>query len=328
MIPAPLTMDAAINLKKDDKLVADYRNDMIVALLFGTALSALGGYLVASRGLRPLRDIVHAIQRIRAEQLHDRLHAGRWPSELQLVASEFDRMLARLEDSFQRLRQLSADLAHELRTPVHTMLGQTEVTLSRPRDAAEYQQVLESNLEEQERLARLIDNLLFLARADNAQTALSPTSIDVGKELRAVATYFDAIAQDKPVTLVCEGDARLVADRSLFQRAVNNLVSNAIRHSPPGGKVRLSAGTGTAGTVEIRVADSGSGITPDELPRVFERFYRGNGARSSAEGAGLGLAIVRSIMTLHGGSVDLTNAPGGGIVATLHFPAATCGGAA
>ena len=158
------------------------------------------------------------------------------------------------------------------------------------------------------------------ARADNAQTALVLTAIDVGKELYAVTVYFDAMAQDSSVTLSCGGDARLMADRSLFQRAVNNLVSNAIRHSPPGGKVQLRAVTCPDGAVEVQVVDEGCGIAPEELPHVFERFYRGVNGRSSTEGAGLGLAIVRSIMTLHGGTVSLTNAAGGGVVATLRFP--------
>ena len=315
------TIESATDLTNDDKLVDRYRDDMFIVLLCGCVLCALGGYLVTHQGLKPLEEITLAIKRTRAEQLHHRLDPAQWPSELRQLAFEFDQMRLRLEDSFNRLKHLSADLAHDLRTPVHAMMGQTEVALSKHRSNEEYQALLESNLEEQGRLARLIDNLLFLARADNAQTALVRDTVDVGKELDTVMAYFDAIAQEQQITLCRDGTGLVHADRSLFSRAVSNLVSNALRHSKPGGSVRLVADRGPDGSTRIRVIDEGTGIGAGQLNRVFERFYRGDDVGDKRDGAGLGLAIVRSIMTLHGGSVDIASAPHCGTTATLTFPA-------
>src|SRR5262249_40531887 len=216
---------------------------------------------------------------IRAEQLRDRLHPGRWPRELKQLASEFDQMLIRLEDSFARLKQLSDELAHELRTPVQAMMGQTELALTKPRSASDYRSLLESNLEEQERLARLIDNLLFLARADNAQTALMYTSFDLAAQIDALVVLFDAIAKENDVTLTREGVATLYADRALVDRAMSNLISNAIRHTRRGGTIRLVTLENADGSKRIEVIDNGTGIAPEHLPHVFERFYRGEDAK-------------------------------------------------
>src|SRR5262249_10159665 len=163
-------------------------------------------------------------------------------------------------------KQFSADLAHELRTPMHAMMGQTEVALSKPRSKDEYRTVLESNLEEQGRLARLIDNLLFLARADNAQTALTRDRIDVAKELDGLIAYFDVMAQENDVTLSREGGGVIFADRSFFNRAVSNLISNALRHTPRGGSIRLIVGSRAEGSVDVQVVDNGTGIAPAQLP--------------------------------------------------------------
>ena len=317
----PLIIEVAKDLSSADLLVASDRDDMLMILLGGSVLCAVVGYVVTRQGLKPLHEIMLAIKRIRAEQLHDRLHPGRWPSELTQLAIEFDQMLLRLEDSFGRLKQLSADLAHELRTPVHAMMGQTEVALSKPRSNGEYQALLESNLEEQGRLARLIDTLLFLARADSAQTALTRDRIDVARELDALIAYFDVMAQENAVRISREGSGVVFADRTFFNRAVSNLISNALRHTPRGGNIRLTADACDDGSMNVRVIDNGVGIAPNQLPRVFERFYRGDDVRESREGgAGLGLAIVRSIMTLHEGSVDIASRPHRGTTATLNFP--------
>ena len=321
-ITLPLVIEAAVDLTSDDRFVADFRDATMIVLLCGSVLFAVGAYAVTRQGLKPLAEIALAIKRTRAERLHDRLRPERWPSELAEVAREFDEMLLRLDDSFERLKHFSGDLAHELRTPVHAMMGQTEVALSKPRTSDEYQRLLESNLEEQTRLARLIDDLLFLARADNAQASVVRAPIDVGQALDTVIAYFDAIAQEKSIVLTREGHGTLHAERSLFRRAVSNLVSNALRHGRSGSSVSLIAEAGSDGSMCIRVIDDGTGIASEQLSRVFERFYRGDDAREQHDGgAGLGLAIVRSIMTLHGGTVAIASVPGRGTTATLHFPA-------
>jgi two-component system, OmpR family, heavy metal sensor histidine kinase CusS len=201
------------------------------------------------------------------------------------------------------------------------MMGQSEVALSKPRSVDEYRKVLESNLEEQGRLARLIDALLFLARADNAQTALVREPLEVSQVLDAVIAFFDAMAQDKKISLVREGHGQLYADASYLRRALTNLVSNAIRHTPVGGHIKLIATQSKDGTTQIRVVDDGVGIAPEQQSRVFDRFYRSHENPHEGDGGvGLGLAIVQSIMTLHGGSVEITSTLHRGTTAILRFP--------
>jgi two-component system heavy metal sensor histidine kinase CusS len=213
-------------------------------------------------------------------------------------------MLDRLEDGVQRLSGFAADLAHDLRTPINTLMVETQVALAHPRTAEEYQSLLESNTEEYERLARMIENTLFLARVDNAQLALKRETLNAQKELERIRDYFEGLAEEGGVTLdVAAGDISLSADPILLQRAVGNLVSNAIRHTPRGGAVRLLAGQGPLG-LDIAVENTGPGIAPEHIAHIFERYYRADPARSaSSHSAGLGLAIVRAIMQLHGGEV-------------------------
>lgn len=236
------------------------------------------------------------------------------------MASAFDGMLLRLADAFARLTQFSADLAHELRTPINNLMGETEVALSRPRSAAEYRQILESNLEEYSRLSRTVESLLFVARAENTQIPLSKARLDGRTELEAVCSYHEALAEEKGIRLVCLGQGHLYADALLCKRALSNLLSNALRHTPAGGEIRLSLHEAVDGAAEIAVQDSGCGIAAEHIPKLFDRFYRVDPARSE-EGTGLGLAIVKSIMDLHGGSVAVGSQPGGGTTVRLRFPA-------
>ena len=236
-------------------------------------------------------------------------------------------MLDRLEESFGRLAQFSADIAHELRTPVNNLRGEAEVTLSRPRSVEEYRDVLGSNLEECVRLSRMIDSLLFLARAENPRTQIEKEPLSVGRELTAVQAFYEASAAEAGVRLaVAEcGEMIVVANRPLLQRAVGNLVANALAHTPPGGTVALSA-MSAEGMIRIEVLDTGCGIPAEHVPRLFDRFYRVDRARSSATGGvGLGLAIVKGIAELHGGSVTLTSGVGRGTCITLQLPAGPAG---
>jgi two-component system heavy metal sensor histidine kinase CusS len=231
-------------------------------------------------------------------------------------------MLGRLEDSFNRLSRFSADLAHELRTPIHNLMGEAEVALSRTRSSEDYREVLESSLEEGQRLSRMIDSLLFLARAENAETRLEFSLVNVRNEMQAVVDYYDAVIAENQLEVHCEGQARLMADSILLRRALTNLLSNAVRHTPASGRITLSARETANGAAEISVTDSGPGIPAAHLPRVFDRFYRIDPARAHSEkGTGLGLAIVKSIMELHGGTVTVESGPGRGTTACLHFPA-------
>jgi two-component system heavy metal sensor histidine kinase CusS len=232
-------------------------------------------------------------------------------------------MLDRLEESFDRISRFSADIAHDLRTPVNNIRGEAEVALARARTLDEYRDVLGSCLEETVRLSDLIGDLLFLARAESPLTHLHRAPVNLGELLGSVREYYEASAAEGGVSLTTTvGPEPIIAelDRTLMQRAVGNLVANAVAHTPPGGSVILGVEAGDD-TVRIAVADTGVGIPAEALPRIFDRFYRVDASRSHASGGtGLGLAIVQSIMVLHGGKADIASQLGQGTRVSLHLP--------
>jgi len=279
---------------------------LLGAVLCGAIVAAALGFLLARRGLRMLRRMASDAAAVTTSRLATRLDVGGAPEELRELAGALNAMLARLQDSFTRLSQFSADLAHDFRTPISNLVGTTQVALAQRRTPAEYEAVLESNLEEYERLSRMIENMLFLARADNAQVALGARSLDARAELDKVAEYFEAVAADRNLTLAVSGVATVMADQTLLRRAIINLLDNAVRHAPTGSTVRMVVSRPKAGWTAITVANGGPAIDAEALPQLFGRFYRADPSRrNSASSTGLGLAIVDTIMRLHGGSVSV-----------------------
>ena len=305
-------------------MIADYQRDTLLLLALGTMVFAAVGVHIVRRCLRPVQDLAESAERITANEVSTRINpdAGRWPSELTTLANAFYRMLFRLESSYKRCSQCSENIAHELRNPIHTLMGETEVALSRDRTPDEYRQVLESSLEEFNRLSRMVNELLFIARADNPETVIGSAPLDVHTELSKVREFHDAQAQERGVTISCEGQAELHADPLLLRQAVSNLVSNALSHTPRGGRISLEVVPDERqGMVQVTVRDTGEGIKAEELPKVLDRFYRSSKQPlNDGEGTGLGLAIVKSIMTLHGGSVSIQSAEGKGTTVVLQFP--------
>jgi two-component system heavy metal sensor histidine kinase CusS len=314
-------IQVALDVTQEDALLSKFRRQLALVLLLGFMLSTAIGNGVARRGMRPLAKIALTAERIRASSLNERIDPERWPTELKALAAAFDHMLARLGDSFTKLSQFSADLAHELRTPINNLMGEAEVTLSRPRTPDEYRQVLESSLEEYQRLSRMVESLLFLARADDSHLPVKAVQINVGKDIKEICEYHDSVAKDKGVTVDCDGEAMLWADPQLIRRAINNLLSNALHYTSAGGHISVTANQSDDGSVNIRVIDSGCGIPAKDLPLVFDRLYRGDDVRAiHPAGMGLGLAIVKSIMELHAGEASIDSEPGRGTTVTLHFP--------
>jgi len=314
-------VQVAMDDSYEDALISNYGRKVMIVLLFGIFFSAGAGALVARKGMQPLEEITLAVERVSSTQLHERIGSIRWPRELATLASSFDRMLDRLEDAFNRLSRFSADLAHELRTPLNNMMGEAEVALSRDRTPEEYREVLESGLEEYGRLSRMIESLLFLARSESAEARIQRSRLDARKEIEAVREFHDAVAREQAVGVTCLGHGFVLGDANLFRRAMSNLLANSLRYTSPGGRVTLAIQESEDHTGEIRVSDTGSGIDPEHLERIFERFYRADPARSGRpEGTGLGLAIVKSIMDLHGGSASIESEPGKGTTVTLRFP--------
>lgn len=308
----------AVSLAEQQEVLRHYRRWLWAILLASTILCPLVGYQIARRGIRPVQYVAETARRIGSSTLSERIRADGYPVELADLALTFNAMLDRLEESFERLTRFSADLAHELRTPVNNIRGEMEVALARGRSEEEYREVLHANLEEAVRLSELIGSLLFLARTESPGMQIKRESLAVAELLRMIADYYEAAAEQAGVTLMVSApdDLKINADRPLLQRAIGNLVSNALAHTASGGNVNLSASPARNG-LEICVRDNGCGIPAESIPRLFDRFFRVDQARPQSGGFGLGLSIVRGIMLLHGGSVHVFSEPGKGTTVIL-----------
>lgn len=321
------TIEIAVDVSQQEALLARYRRWFLAILLGSFAIFPLIGYQVALHGIRPVEEIATTARHISSTNLRERIQPEGYPFELASLADTFNKMLDRLEESFERISKFSADMAHDLRTPVNNIRGEAEVALARARTVDEYRDVLGSCLEEAVRLSDLISDLLFLARAESPLTHLHRERVDVAELLDGVRQYYEASAEDGGISLTTDvGPEPVIAelDRTLLQRAVGNLVSNAVAHTPSGGAIVLGTalGTGTDGSsVHIEVSDTGEGIPREALPKVFDRFYRVDASRSQKSGGtGLGLSIVQSIMLLHGGEVEIASELGQGTRVTLRIP--------
>jgi two-component system heavy metal sensor histidine kinase CusS len=302
-------------------LFADHRRNLLLAIIPTVIVALLGGYVLAWRGLRPLREIATTVRGVAPGHLGDRIPVAALPAELRVVAGAFNGVMDRLQDAFARLDQFAADVAHELRTPVHNLRGGIEVALGQDRTPDDYRRALGAALNEADRLGRLVDRLLFLAQAEDPRREVRREPTDVAEELNDVREFFAPVAAETGVAVrvvAAEGPTFLL-DRALFQRAVSNLVGNALAHTPSGGEVRLTAEAGREG-LWVTVADTGTGILPEDVPHLFDRFFRSRAARASGRGVGLGLAIVRRVAELHGGSVTVESEPGRGTVVRMNFP--------
>jgi two-component system heavy metal sensor histidine kinase CusS len=318
----PRTLHVALDRSEDDKLLRRFRTVLGIVLAAGAGASALIGWRVARRGLRPLAVVSATAARINAANLGERMETAKMPAELAELAATVNGMLDRLEDAIGRITRFSADIAHELRTPLQVLRGEAEVALAQSRTQEEYRQVLGSGLEEYGRLGKLIDSLLFLARADSPETQIAREPLDLGAELSATAAFYEPMATESGVRLICDVENGLTGslDRTLLQRVMGNLTANALAHTPPGGQVTMRARR-EAGCIRLEVEDTGSGIAAEHLPYVFDRFYRVDGARSPKGGrVGLGLALVKSIAALHGGTAEIESAAGRGSRVRLNLP--------
>ena len=294
----------ALDFAAHREFMAEFYEILWLAIAAGILSTGLLAWIAAKRGLDPLRDMTDVAQSITASRLHDRLPADALPRELVDLAAAFNGMLSRLEDSFRRLSEFSSDLAHELRTPIGSLMTQTQVALSRARSAEEYREVLYSNAEEYERLARMIADMLFLAKADNGLIMPRREEVDLAVEVRELFEFYDALAEDQGVRLELAGGGTVEGERLMIRRAISNLLSNAISHTPRNGCVSVRISRAEGGGVLLAVENPGDGIAAEHLPRLFDRFYRVDPSRQrSTDGAGLGLAITKSIATAHRGTV-------------------------
>jgi two-component system heavy metal sensor histidine kinase CusS len=297
------------------------RSFVIFILITSAVCSLLLGFIVTHRGMRSLYTLTDTVKNISVKSLHQRVDPQTLPKDLRELGVAFNQMLDRMESSITRLKQFSSDLAHELRTPIHNLIGETEIVLSRPHHLEEYQHLLVSNIEEYQRISQLIENILFLSRAENPQLAIQKTRISVQNEIALICEFYDIMADEKQIAITYSGDAELYADIIMFRRMISNLLTNAIKYTPNNGAINIVV-TQALQDVIITIKDNGIGIDQKHIPLLFDRFYRVDSARSQESGGvGLGLAIVKSIVDLHQGQIEIESEPNSGTTVRIKFPA-------
>ena len=297
----------------------------LLALPLIVALVGLGSYLLAKRALRPLEEMACRAEEITSERLSERLPIGEAGDEMDHLATVFNSLLARLEQSFDQLRRFTSDASHELRTPLASIRSVGEVALEKDGTRAEYRDTIGSMLEEVNRLTALVDNLLTIARADAGRIALHPTVFSAVGLAREAAGLLDVLAEEKEQRITVRGDEALTltGDRVFLRQALVNIIHNAVKHSPVGGAISVNVQGDPLGGVRLEVADKGPGIAPEHSQRIFDRFYRVDQSRSRyGGGAGLGLSIAQWAVRMHGGRIQLITSPGEGCTFQMSLPPA------
>lgn len=306
-LPDPHTIVVATPIDYHLAFLAEFRRTLWLMVLSGIVVMSAMGWVAVRQGHAPLREIGNRMRLVSAGEGTAAIPLESVPPDLADLAVSFNEMLRRVDESFKRLTNFNADIAHELRTPITNLMTQTQVSLSRARTIDEYREVLYSNMEEYERMAQMVGDMLFLAQQDNGASPRESADVDLAAEVRGLFDYYEGWAEERGVSLVLEGNARVCGDRLLLQRALANLLSNAIRYTRAGGAVRVALNASDE-AVSITVENPGTPIPADDLPKIFDRFYRVDPSRQRrGEGAGLGLAIVKSIVENQGGQIDVTS---------------------
>lgn len=280
-------------------------------LLAATIVSGLLGWWAARQGLSPLKVMREKARAVTAHNLQARMPAESVPVEFAELAVALNGMFDRLQRDVQRLLDFSSDLAHELRTPLSNLLTQTQVALTQQRTPEAYRDVLASNAEEFERLAKMVADMLFLAKTENGIDLPHREHMALHREAQALLDFYEAVAEERHIRLTLTGEAELEGDRLMIRRAISNLLSNALRHALEGSEVGVQL-TQTDAGVRLDVVNTGATIAADDIPRLFDRFYRADRSRAhpASEGAGLGLAITKAIVESHGGQITVQSADG------------------
>ena len=279
-----------------------------IGLVVSAFASALLGWIVARSGLRPLRKVTQVASAMSARSLKERISLERVPQELQELVFSFNEMLARLDDAFVRLSNFSADIAHELRTPISNLKTHTEVVLSQERKIESYQDNLYANLDDLNKISRIIDDMLFLAKSDNGLIIPKQENIELNALVCKLVEYYEVLAEELKIQFKVAGHGHVLGDMLMLSRAISNLISNALRYTPPHNVISIIIAT-EPGFVTLSVINPGETISPEHLDHLFDRFYRADPARRDGDpsNAGLGLAITRSIISAHNGEIWCTS---------------------
>lgn len=304
-----LIVTVAININHHRQFFISFEDTLLKLIVLAGVLSGIFGWFVTRQGLRPLKILSEQASLVSMKHLEQRMPVHKLPIEIAGLSVTLNNMLERLESAFNRLSDFSSDIAHELRTPINNLMTQTQVCLSQPRTVNECQAVLASNSEEFERLARMISDMLFLAKSDNELILLSTENMLIEEEIANLFEFYDALAEEREIKLKLQGRAAIQGDRLMLRRAFSNLISNAIRHSADGSEIKVRIST-LKDSVTVEIENYGDTILPDDLAHLFERFYRADKSRihDQHEGVGLGLAITQSIAKAHGGDVRVRSA--------------------
>lgn len=294
---------------------------LIVALSVGFISAMIFGKIIGIRVMNYLNTFSEQICQANVELLNHKINLNKYPKELRPLAHSFNMMLEKMQCSFDRVTQFSADIAHELRTPLHNLIGINEVALTKEILPEKYRTVLESNLKECQFLSELLEHLWFLARSDHGQILLQKTYINAREEISKLIEYYEPYANEKNISLICDGDGMIYVDKTLFKRTLSNIICNSLRYTPCGGKININIVPKLPEAIRISVHDTGIGIDPTHLTKIFDRFYRVDSSRSSKTGGiGLGLAIVKSVMNLHQGKIQVESEKNQGTSIYLEFP--------
>ena len=283
-------------------------------------VSGIVGALLAKLTLNPVNRMVDTAQRISAENMRARIDPPKSKDELRRLADTFNEMLGRLEDSFLSQRKFIEDLAHELKTPLSVMKGELEVTLKRARSTKEYESALDSNLEEVDKLIRILEKLLVLAQLDRSVVSLELKSLDLSHVVEDIVNNIKILAGQKNISVqfMSRGEATIFGDETRLKQLFLNILDNALKYTPPRGKVTIEVGA-EADRARVVISDTGIGIPEDMLPHIFDRFYRADKARDIS-GAGLGLSIAKSILEAHKGQIEVRSALNKGSMFIVSFP--------
>jgi heavy metal sensor kinase len=301
---------------------------LLLAIAIGlpvvVAVAIAGGYLLMRRALRPVDEITQSAERITSRNLSERLPAPKTGDEIERLSVGLNRMISRLDESFQHIHRFSADASHELRTPLTILRGELEAAVQQSQITPELRETLGSVLEETERLSRIVESLMAIARLDAGEAKVERAHFDLAELASGTTEQMRLLAEDKNIALSCEAkrEVSVEGDRSRLKQVVVNLVDNAIKYTPAGGRVGVKVYAAN-GCGALEVNDTGMGIPPEAAPHIFERFYRVDKARSrQMGGAGLGLSIVKAIVTAHGGQVRVESVEGRGSRFLVELPIA------
>lgn len=323
--PAGQVLEVAASLRPFETVRRDLIVALIVLVFTGSGATLLGAWQLAGSAVEPVTAITDQATRIEAGTLDQRIVAHADTEEYEGLVAVLNRMLERLERQFFAQRRLTADLSHELRTPLTALRGEIEVAQRAERTPREYQKVMRSALEEIERLTTMSEDMLLITRADSRLLSAQPRPTDLNALVERVLGEFRDRVAEKELTVEGPGpcdSTRASVDPGLVQALVQHLVDNAVKFTPPGGRI-IVATTPHQGRIRLSVEDSGPGIAPEDLPHIFEPFYRADPARTRGTGVGLGLALVAAVARLHGGTARASNHNGSGARIEVDFPAVT-----